>query len=117
AAVPMRVSSFRLLTLSCRYGMQFGSDCNNNILWDVTRIKRGDTVGICIVLLLPECAAEGPEAVLVPLTIRCPSARGVPGSPAPDAPSEPNACGLCARRCGRVPTHWHGAHRWAGTRG
>src|SRR5882762_668067 len=31
-AVPTQVSSFRLLTLSCRYGMLFGSDCNNNTL-------------------------------------------------------------------------------------
>src|SRR5262249_24233037 len=36
AAVPTRCASFRLLTLVCRYGMLFGSDCNNNILWDVT---------------------------------------------------------------------------------
>src|SRR6516164_755847 len=46
SAAPMRVSSFRLLTLSCRYGMLFGSDCNNNMLWNVTGIKRGDTVGL-----------------------------------------------------------------------
>jgi len=26
--------------------MLFGSDCKNNMLWDVTGIKRGDTVGI-----------------------------------------------------------------------
>jgi hypothetical protein len=26
--------------------MLFGSDCNNNMLWDVTGIKRGDTVGL-----------------------------------------------------------------------
>src|SRR5262247_1426793 len=45
-AVPRQVSSFRLLTLSCRYGMLFGSDCNNNILRDVIGVKRGDTVGI-----------------------------------------------------------------------
>src|SRR5262249_28064564 len=36
AAVPTRYASFRLLTLACRYGMLFGSDCNNNMLWDVT---------------------------------------------------------------------------------
>src|SRR4029450_12055738 len=45
-AVPTQVSSFRLLTLSCRYGMLFGSDCNNNTLRDVIGVKRGDTVGI-----------------------------------------------------------------------
>jgi len=26
--------------------MLFGSDCKNNMLWDVTGIKRGDTVGL-----------------------------------------------------------------------
>src|SRR5215475_9950393 len=46
-AVPRQVSSFRLLTLSCRYGMLCGSDCNNNTLRDVIGVKRGDTVGIC----------------------------------------------------------------------
>src|SRR5215467_4082291 len=45
-AVPTQVSSFRLLTLSCRYGMLFGSDCNNNTLRDVIGVKRGDTVGL-----------------------------------------------------------------------
>src|SRR5215467_5486647 len=49
-AVPMQVSSFRLLTLSCRYGMLFGSDCNNNTLRDVIEVKRGDTVGIGAIL-------------------------------------------------------------------
>src|SRR2546426_5381322 len=44
--VPRQVSSFRLLTLSCRYGMLFGSDCNNNTLRDVIGVKRGDTVGL-----------------------------------------------------------------------
>src|SRR5215467_3635159 len=47
-AVPRQVSSFRLLTLSCRYGMLFGSDCNNNTLRDVIGVKRGDTVGIML---------------------------------------------------------------------
>src|SRR5712691_8710112 len=46
AAVPTRCSSFRLLTLSCGYRMLSGSDCNNNMLRDVTGVKRGDTVGI-----------------------------------------------------------------------
>src|SRR6266436_2653714 len=46
--VPRQVSSFRLLTLSCRYGMLFGSDCNNNTLRDVIGVKRGDTVGLSI---------------------------------------------------------------------
>src|SRR5919109_1926310 len=45
-AVSTQVSSFRLLTLSCRYGMLFGSDCNNNMLRDVIEVKRGDTVGL-----------------------------------------------------------------------
>src|SRR5262249_28293007 len=45
-AVPTQVSSFRLLPLSCRYGMLFGSDCNNNTLRDVIEVKRGDTVGV-----------------------------------------------------------------------
>src|SRR5499427_6499749 len=45
-AVPRQVSSFRLLTLSCRYGILFGSDCNNNTLRDVIGVKRGDTVGL-----------------------------------------------------------------------
>src|SRR5262252_2491760 len=45
-AVPRQVSSFRLLTLSCRYGMLFGSDCNNNTLRDVIGVKRGDTVSV-----------------------------------------------------------------------
>jgi putative transposase len=27
--------------------MLCGSDCNDNMLRDVTRVKRGDTVGIC----------------------------------------------------------------------
>jgi hypothetical protein len=44
--VPTRSSSFRLLTLSCRSVMLFGSDCNNNMLRDVTRVKRGETVGL-----------------------------------------------------------------------
>src|SRR5215471_19103156 len=39
-------SSFRLLTLCYRYGMLFGSDCNNNTLRDVIGVKRGDTVGL-----------------------------------------------------------------------
>src|SRR5262249_14958156 len=46
-AVPTQVSSFRLLPLSCRYGMLFGSDCNNNTLRDVIEVKRGDTVSLC----------------------------------------------------------------------
>src|SRR6266481_3924660 len=46
AAVPTRYSSFRLLTLSCRYGMLFGSDCNDKRLRDVTGAKRGETVGL-----------------------------------------------------------------------
>src|SRR5215510_2869334 len=45
-AVPRQVSSFRLLTLSCRYGMLWGSDCNNSTLRDVIGVKRGDTVGL-----------------------------------------------------------------------
>src|SRR4029434_1753030 len=45
-AVPTQVSSFRLLTLSCRYGMLFGSNGNNNTLRDVIGVKRRDTVGI-----------------------------------------------------------------------
>src|SRR5690349_18524514 len=45
-AVPTQVSSFRLLTLSCRYGMLCGSDCKNNTLRDVIGVKRGDTVGL-----------------------------------------------------------------------
>src|SRR5215475_12942511 len=46
AAVPTRGASFRLLTLSCRYAMLCGSNCNSNTLRDVTGVKRGDTVGI-----------------------------------------------------------------------
>src|SRR6266567_4518197 len=45
-AVPTQVSSFRLLTLSCRYVMLVGSDGNNNKLRDAIGVKRGDTVGI-----------------------------------------------------------------------
>src|SRR5690349_10480672 len=45
-AVPRQGSSFRLLTLSCRYGMLCGSNCNNNTLRDVIGVKKGDTVGI-----------------------------------------------------------------------
>jgi hypothetical protein len=47
--------------------MLFGSDCNNNTLWDVTRGKRGDTVGL-----------RGDDAEGVLLSLR---AKGVP----PDA--------------------------------
>jgi len=46
AAVPTRCASVRLLILSCRYGMLFGSDYNN-MLRDITGVKRGDTVGLC----------------------------------------------------------------------
>src|SRR5215467_13242057 len=53
-AVPRQVSSFRLLTLFCRYGMLFGSDCNNNTLRDVVGVKRGDTVGI-----MPDIVTRG----------------------------------------------------------
>src|SRR5215475_11598148 len=49
AAVPTRVSSFRLLELTCQKGVFVGSDCNNNALRDETRVKRGDTVGLCTV--------------------------------------------------------------------
>src|SRR5215470_16570120 len=42
----MRMSSFRLLELTCQNGVFVGSDCNNNALYDETRVKRGDTVGI-----------------------------------------------------------------------
>src|SRR4029450_10223751 len=42
AAVPMRVSSFRLLPLPCRYGMLVRSDCSNNKLRDATGVKRGE---------------------------------------------------------------------------
>jgi hypothetical protein len=44
--VPIWVSSFRLLTLSGGYGMLSGRDCNNNMLRDSSRVKRGDTVGL-----------------------------------------------------------------------
>src|SRR5262245_27714158 len=47
-AVSRQVSSFRLLTLSCRYGMLFGSDCTSNTLRDVIEVKRGDTVGVSL---------------------------------------------------------------------
>src|SRR2546430_15566760 len=45
-AGPTQVSSFRLLTLRCRYVMLGGSDGNNNKLCDAIGVKRGDTVGI-----------------------------------------------------------------------
>src|SRR5207247_919804 len=45
-AVPTRVSSFRLLELTCQNGVFVGSDCNNNVLRDETGVKRGDTVGL-----------------------------------------------------------------------
>jgi len=37
--------------------MLFGSDCNNNMLWDVTGVKRGDTVGVGKAPLIPPLAA------------------------------------------------------------
>src|ERR1043166_1117537 len=46
-AVPTRVSSFRLLTLSCRYVTLVGSDGNNNKLCDAIGVKRGEPVGLC----------------------------------------------------------------------
>src|SRR4030095_15334165 len=61
AAGPTWDASFRLLTLSCRYGMLFGSDCNDDMLRDVTGVKRGDTVGVCVacvLLVLPPIVAE-----------------------------------------------------------
>src|SRR5262252_2586271 len=47
-AVPRQVSCFRLLTLSCQYGMLCGSDCNNNTLRDVIGVKRGDRLSVSI---------------------------------------------------------------------
>src|SRR4029434_9817374 len=52
AAVPTGGASFRLLTLSCRYGMLFGSDCNDDMLRDVTGVKRGDTVGLTPLVIM-----------------------------------------------------------------
>src|SRR4029434_3464378 len=45
-AVPTQVSSFRLLTLPCRYVILVGSDSNNNKLCDEIGVKRGETVGL-----------------------------------------------------------------------
>src|SRR5215471_5011474 len=45
-AVPTQGSSFRLLTLPCRYAILVGSDSNNNKLCDAIGVKRGETVGV-----------------------------------------------------------------------
>src|SRR5262249_3240374 len=38
--------------------MLFGSDCNNNVLGDVPGIKRGDTVGITLLLFTRGLGAD-----------------------------------------------------------
>src|SRR5215813_9809094 len=45
-AVPTQVSSFRLLTLPCRYVTLVGSDSNHSKLCDAIGVKRGETVGL-----------------------------------------------------------------------
>src|SRR6516165_7174729 len=49
-AVPTQVSSFRLLTLPCRYVTLVGSDSNHSKLCDAIGVKRGETVGIAAAL-------------------------------------------------------------------
>jgi hypothetical protein len=47
-----------LLTLSCRYRVLCGSDCMNNTLWDVIRVKRGDTVGLALTTYMGHAKVE-----------------------------------------------------------